>query len=404
LKIAYFDCFSGISGDMCLGALVDAGASIKEIEKKIRKLPFKGYSLSEKRVRRSGFKATQVEVIMESATKIPSPSATRRGKKAEVRKWADIKKIIKTAALSEDIKQKAHEIFRRLFEAESRVHGESIHKVHLHELGCVDCLVDIFGTLIGLELLGVERVHSSPINLGQGSVQTVHCTLPVPAPATAEILKNVPVYSSGIPFELTTPTGAAIIKSISTGFGETPVFSPETIGNGAGSMKFKNRPNILRVLIGNMYKNSFHENVTVIEANIDDMNPQIYEYLIEKLLREGALDVYMTHIIMKKTRPGIKLSVLCDENRRDDLIGLILKETTTIGARYYKTSRIAMDRKFQDIQTKHGIVKFKISNYKNSNLKYTPEYDDCKKIAKKTGIPLLEIIEEAQRKAKRKIK
>lgn len=383
---------------MCLGALVNAGVPLKKIEKCLKKLPVKGYSLTEKKVSRAGFAATKVDVIQKAAC----PAS--RSEAGEGKKWKDIKKIIKTSALSDDIKQKCHESFRRLFEAEARVHGESINKVHLHELGSVDCLIDIFGTLIGLELLGVKRIYASPVNLGGGSVQTLHGTLPVPAPATAEILRDVPVYSSGIPFELTTPTGAAILKSISEGFGEMPVFIPEKIGIGAGSREFENRPNILRILIGDIYKKPFNEKVTVIETNIDDMNPQIYEYLIEKLFREGALDVYMTQVIMKKTRPGIKLSVLCDKNRRDDLISLIIKETTTIGVRYYETSRVTMDRGLKDVQTKYGKIRLKISKFGNSNLKYTPEYENCKKIAKERGVPLLEVIEEAKRAAKGKIK
>lgn len=403
MKIAYFDCFSGISGDMCLGALVGAGLSLKKIEKELKRLPVRGYSLSEKKVRRAGIAATKVDVVLSSGT---------RGQSAEVKKWKDIQKIIKTSSLPDDIKQKGQEIFRRLFEAESRAHGESINKVHLHELGGLDCLIDIFGTLIGLELHGIKSIYASPINLGSGSVQTMHGRLPVPAPATTEILRELPVYSSGIPFELTTPTGAAILKSISKGFGEMPVFVLKKIGVGAGTREFKNSPNILRILIGDIYKKSSNETVTVIETNIDDMNPQIYEYLMEKLFRKGALDVCMTQVIMKKARPGIRLSVLCDKNRRDDLIGMILKETTTIGVRYYEASRVTMERGLKDLQTRYGKIRLKISKFRGTDpfsgqgtgLKYTPEYEDCKRIAKKSGVPLLEVIEEAKRAAKGKIK
>ncbi len=394
MKIAYFDCFSGISGDMCLGAIVDAGAPLEEILKNLRKLPVKGYSLSEKKVRRSGFTATKVEVVLKSRVKHNS----------EPRKWKDIQKIIKASSLSDDIKKKGHKIFRILFEAESKVHGESINKVHLHELGGVDCLIDIFGTLIGLELLGIKSVYSSPVNLGGGTIKTVHGTIPVPAPATTEILRDVPVYLSGIPFELTTPTGAAILKSISKGFGVIPVFNLVKTAIGAGSRELEVMPNILRILIGDIYKKSNVETVTVIETNIDDMNPQIYEYLIEKLLLKGALDVYMTQVIMKKTRPGIELSVLCHKDRRDDLINLILKETTTIGVRYYETRRIKMDRRLTDVQTKYGKIRLKISKFKDSKLKYIPEYEDCKKIARESDVPLLEVFEEVRRSAKRKMK
>ena len=397
MKIAYFDCFSGISGDMCLGALVDAGIPLNEIEKRLKKLPVRGYRLTEKKVKRAGIAATKVDVNLKSAIS---------GRQSVVRRWKDIKKIIKTSTLSDDVKKKGYEIFKRIFEAEARVHGMSIDRVHLHELSGTDSLVDIFGTLTGLELLGFERIYSSPINLGSGFVNTAHGVLPVPAPATAELLKGVPVYSSGIPSELTTPTGAAIIKTLSAGFGEMPFFIPDHIGLGAGSRDFKDRPNVLRVLIGNSSSPPFgkggmggfsNETITVIETNIDDMNPQIYEYIIERLFKEGALDVYLTQIIMKKTRPGIKMSVLCNSDKRDNLINLIFKETTTIGVRCYETNRVTMKRETKYVETKYGKVRVKYSVFGNSVSKSAPEYEDCRKLAKEKGIPLISVIDEAKK-------
>jgi uncharacterized protein (TIGR00299 family) protein len=247
VKIAYFDCCSGISGDMCLGALVDAGVSLQDIERRLNDMPIKGYMLRARKVRRSGISATKVDVILKQG---------KSGGHHEIRRWREISLIIRTSSLPEVIKKKGHEIFRRLFEAEARVHGESLGKVHLHELSAVDCIVDVFGTLIGLSLLGVDTVYSSPVNLGGGFVKTAHGTLPVPAPATAEILKNACVYSSGVPFELTTPTGAVILKSLSKGFGGMPYFQAEKIGVGAGSRDIENIPNTLRVYTGETHSES----------------------------------------------------------------------------------------------------------------------------------------------------
>ncbi|MBI5640467.1 MAG: nickel pincer cofactor biosynthesis protein LarC [Nitrospirae bacterium] len=392
LKIAYLDCFSGISGDMCLGALVDAGAPLKEIEKRLAKLPVKGYSLASRKVSRCGLPATKVDVML-----------TVKGRKEGARKWEDIARIIETSALPESIKRDGEKIFRTLFRAEARVHGLPLNKIHLHELGAVDCLVDIFGTLIGLNLLGIDAVYSSSLNLGSGTVKTEHGILPVPAPAAAELLKGLPVYSSGIPLELTTPTGAAIVKTLAMGFGNIPHFVIETAGTGAGSRDLPEQPNVLRILIGEALKGSLPEAVTVIETNIDDMSPQVFEYLAERLFREGALDVFLTPITMKKMRPAVKLSVVCDHEKKDRMIDLILTETTSIGVRYYETSRVTMQRQVKEVKTKHGIIRIKISGFGDSPARFTPEYDDCRRAAEKTGIPLLEIMKEAEAAAKKSL-
>jgi uncharacterized protein (TIGR00299 family) protein len=386
LKIAYLDCFSGISGDMCLGAIVDAGVSLKELNKELEKIPVKGYELKTKRVKRANIIARKVDVIQKSEVK---------SQNFKLRRWKDIEEMINNSSLSKDIKQKGLNIFKRLFEVEAKVHGESFDKVHLHELGAIDCIVDIFGTIIGLEILGVEKVYASPINLGTGSVNTVTGILPVPAPATAEILKNVPVYSKAVSFELTTPTGAALIKEVSTGFGDIPVIEFEKIGIGAGSKNFKDWPNVLRILIGNSWNIAVKgkdDMVTVIETNIDDMNPQIFEYVIERLYKAGALDVYLTQVIMKKGRPGVILTVLCNNEKRDNLIKIILRETSTIGLRFYEAKRRVLKREIKKIDIESGKVRVKISRFGEDILKTTLEYEDCKRIAKKLGIPLLEVM------------
>jgi len=376
---------------MCLGALVDAGAPLGEIEKILKKLPIKGYRLSEEKVMRSHFSATKIDIILSPASRHHSRRRTKG------RRWKDIDTIIAASSLPDQLKRKGYAIFQGLFQAEAKVHGEAFHNVHLHELGAVDCLVDVFGTLIGLELLGVEEVYSSPVNLGGGSVRTDHGIMPVPAPATAEILRNVPVYSSGDPFEMTTPTGAVIVKSLSKRFGEIPVFVPEKIGAGAGSRDMKDRPNILRIFIGSRRLPAEDESISVIETNIDDMNPQIYGYVIEELFKKGALDVFMTHVLMKKMRPGVKLSVLCDREKRDDMIALILRETTSIGVRYYEARRVTMERRFKEVDTKYGKVRVKIAGFGDSIRKVVPEYEECRELAKKSGEPLLNIMEEARK-------
>ena len=391
---------------MCLGTLVDAGVSLKTLEKELRKIPVSGYRLTSKKVKRSHIAACKVDVILN-----PIRPKKNRDRDIKLSLWKDVEKTINTSSLSEGIKKQGLNIFKRIFKAEAKVHGESLHTVHLHELGAIDCIVDIFGALIGLDMLGIEQVYASPINLGNGFIKTEHGMLPVPAPATAEILKNTPVYSRSEPFELTTPTGAAIIKELSAGFGDIPVMEIEKTGIGAGSRDFKDRPNILRLFIGDtqdMDINSFDrrsprfgkgrvsgfsdETITVIETNIDDMNPQLYEYVMERLFKAGALDVYLTQILMKKGRPGVKLTVLCNEQKRGLLSDIILEETTTIGLRFHKSERKVLHREIKKIDTEFGKVRVKVAKSGTDIIKTTPEYEDCKRIAKKLKIPLIEVM------------
>ena len=386
MKIAYFDCSSGISGDMCLGALIDAGVPVAKLENELRKLPIKGYKLKVKRVKRSGFPATKADVIQKLEV---------RSKKLEVRRWKDIEHLIKNSQLSDGIKKKGLSIFRRLFTVEAKVHGETFDAAHLHELGAVDCIVDIFGTVIGLKLLGIEKVYSSGVNTGGGSVRTKHGILPVPAPATAELLKGIPVYSDGIDYELTTPTGAVILKEISSSFGSIPDMVIEKIGIGAGNKDFKDKPNVLRILIGQSKEQraeNREQKVAVIETTIDDMNPQIYEYVIERLFKAGALDVYLTQLIMKKGRPGIKLTVLCNSNEKEKIMKIIFEETTTIGLRFYEAQRRTLTREINQVNTRFGRVNIKVSKLGNKVVRRTPEYEDCKKLAKKLNMPLIEVM------------
>ena len=382
---------------MCLGALVDAGVSLKTLEKELRKIPVDGYRLTSKKVKRSHIAACKVDVILN-----PIRPKQNRDRCIKLSLWKDVEKTINTSSLSEGIKKQGLNIFKRIFKAEAGVHGESLHTVHLHELGAIDCIVDIFGALIGLDMLGIEKIYASPINLGNGFIKTEHGILPVPAPATAEILKNTPVYSRSDSFELTTPTGAAIIKELSASFGDIPVMEIEKTGIGAGSRDSRDRPNILRIFAGKAIeshlpqkgrgRNISDETITVIETNIDDMNPQLYEYVMKRLFKAGALDVFLTQIIMKKGRPGVKLTVLCSELKRGLLSDIILKETTTIGLRFHKAERKVLEREIKEIDTELGKVRIKVVKSGTDIIKTTPEYEDCKRIAKKLKIPLIEVM------------
>jgi uncharacterized protein (TIGR00299 family) protein len=406
LKIAYFDCFSGISGDMCLGALVDTGVPLEKLKRELKKIPVKGYKLHAEKVKRAGLIATKVYVIERA-----------KGKGQRARRWKEIETIIKKSSLlSKEIKQKGLKIFKNLFEAEAKVHGRTLGDIHLHELGDVDCFVDVFGTIIGLDILGVERVYSSPVNIGGGTIKSRHGLLPVPAPAIVEILQGVPVYSTDIKFELTTPTGASILKSLSSGFVSIPLMNVEKTGFGAGNRDFKDRPNVLRLFIGNLRdapphppltkggiiskegkEKSSEERITVIETNIDDMNPQIYGYVMEKLFQAGALDVFLTQVLMKKGRFGIKLTVLCGEAEREVLIKIIMKETTSIGLRFYEVNRVVLQRETKLVDSEFGKVRVKFSRLEGKILKANPEYEDCKRIAKKLKIPLIEVMEKIKK-------
>ncbi|TNF53611.1 nickel pincer cofactor biosynthesis protein LarC [bacterium] len=393
--ICYFDCFSGISGDMVLGALVDAGLSPRKLKSELSRLPITEYQLRVKKVERARLRATKVDVVIKPGG---------RSLKSEGRKWKDIKKIINTSTLSKNIKQKGLDIFKRLFEVEAKVHGKQYDRIHLHELGAVDSIVDIFGTLIGIDILGIKEVYSSPINLGSGQVNTDHGVLPVPAPATSALLLEIPVYSTGVPFELTTPTGALLISSLAQGFGSLPSMRILKVGTGAGKKNMKDMPNVLRFFVGTKSETAgissqAGNSIVVIETNIDDMNPQAYEYVVERLFQAGALDVYLTQVIMKKGRPGIKLTVLCSDEQKDNAVKIIFRETTSIGLRLYQAQREVLDRTVKSVTTKFGKIKVKVSTLNGDTMTVTPEYDDCRKIAKKYDVPVLEVIKSVKVKS-----
>jgi uncharacterized protein (TIGR00299 family) protein len=384
--LAYFDCFSGISGDMTLGALVDAGLPLEVLRAELAKLNLPGYTLSSEKVRRSGISATKVHVVLDE-------------KDQPARHLADISRIINGSSLSPVIQQKSLAIFHRLAEAEAKVHGTTPDRVHFHEVGAVDALVDIVGSVIGLEHLGITEIIGSPVNVGSGTVHTAHGKLPVPAPATVELLRNIPLYSSSITFELTTPTGAAILSTLAASFGLLPQMKVDRIAHGAGNKDFSHTPNVLRLMIGELLPAYGEDRSTLIETNIDDMNPQLYDHVIERLLAQGAQDAYLTPIIMKKGRPAILLSVLCDRMNTDAVLDTLFRETTSIGVRIGETGRKKLQREVRQVETSYGTVRVKVSRRGDEIMTVTPEYEDCKMLAEEKKVPLKSVIEEAKAKS-----
>lgn len=389
MKTAYFDCFSGISGDMTLGALVDAGVSIEVLRSELAKLGLPGYEIKAEKVKRSNIAATKVRVIIDH-------------KDLHARHLADILAIIDRSSLSATIKQKSSMVFNRLAEAEAKVHGTTVDQIHFHEVGAVDSIVDIVGSVVGLELLGVTQLITSAVNVGSGTVQTSHGLLPIPAPATAELLKGIPIYESDTKFELTTPTGAAIISTLGASFGPLPPMKVDVVAYGAGDKNFPGKPNVLRLMLGELATTCEEDTSIVIETNIDDMNPQVYDYLIKKLMLQGAQDVYLTPIIMKKGRPAILLSVLTDKSKTDAVLDTVFRETTSIGVRIQEMGRKKLSREIKEVDTIYGKIRIKVSKRGDDILTVTPEYEDCRKIAEEKSIPLKQVMEEAKNMFSRK--
>ncbi|MGE5892557.1 MAG: nickel pincer cofactor biosynthesis protein LarC [bacterium] len=381
MKIAYLDCSSGISGDMLLGALVDAGVSLRHIRNELAKIPLSGYSITSRKVSRSGIAATKVDVkVLRNA--------------GVARKWKDVERIISRSKLDSLVKNKGYRMFERLFEAEAAVHGKKPDHIHLHELGAVDCMVDVFGALIGMKHLGIEKLFSSPVNLGSGMVKTEHGALPIPAPATLRLLSRAEVYGDGSGFELSTPTGALILSSLCEAYGPIPSMRLTAVGHGAGTRDVPTRPNVARLIIGETPGGETHDEIFLVETNIDDMNPQWYDHVVGLLFRAGALDVYLTSIFMKKQRPGIMLSILTREQNLQAVSETVLRETTSIGVRFCRYGRMILPRETVIVRTRYGKVRFKKIYYDGKTKRMIPEYEDCKRIAMRRGVPIGKIIED----------
>ena len=387
MKTLYFDCFAGASGDMILGALTAAGVDPTELRDQLSLLGVEGFALDFESVKKSGLGATfaRVQTVHEH----------------KHRHLADIQKIIEGSTLPMRVKERALAIFRRLAIAESRVHNEPIDQVHFHEVGALDAIVDVVGATIGFELLEIERFVCSPLHVGSGSVEMAHGRFPVPPPAVAELLMGVPHYSSDIKGELLTPTGAAIITTVCNEYGPMPVMKPEQVGYGAGLREYENFPNVLRVVVGESVENSSaEERLLMIETNIDDASPQILGYVMDKAFALGARDCYFTSVQMKKNRPGVLLSILCDAHQKESMMSLLFSETTTLGVRTYDVSRRSLERKIVSVQTEYGPIDVKVGHLNGNVVNAMPEFEQCKAAALKARVALKEV-EDAARLALR---
>jgi len=387
MRIAYFDCFSGISGDMAIGALLDAGLSFEALRTQLAALNISGYALAAEKVKKHGIAGTKFHVDVHN----PGPHH---------RRLRDIEAILRASRLESQIQERALAVFARLAEAEAIIHQTAVDDVHFHEVGAIDSIVDITGTVIGLHALGVQRVMASPVNVGAGFVRAAHGVLPVPPPATAELLKGAPTYARGQDGELTTPTGAALLATLAEAFGPLPALCVEQIGYGAGSKDLPHAPNLLRVFIGEDNTRGDADLITVLEANLDDMNPEWFEYAQEQLFAQGALDVFYTPIFMKKNRPATKLTVLCESGKVDVLADVLFRDTSTFGVRTYEVRRQKLQRFSQVVDTRYGLIAVKIGQWRGQVVQVSPEYESCRQVARRCGVPLKDVYQAAEAQAR----
>ena len=430
MRIAYLDCFSGISGDMFLAAVIDSGVAPEIFERAVDTLGLDA-KLQISRVNRSGIVATKVDVIVNGERDLPRSIQAGLSRPHEHthehvhqhehshdhshgpredsvhqdtghhhgRGLKQIREIIRKAAITESAKTVAIDIFERLGAAEAKIHNVEIEKIHFHEVGAVDALVDIICAAVGAEALGVDEIVCSPLNVGGGTVSCAHGTFPVPAPATVELLTGAPVFSSGLQAELVTPTGAAIVRTLATRFASFPEMKIEKTGYGAGTRDFPGHANVLRITVGEAASkfaaSTSQDTISILEANLDDLNPQIFGYVMDRLLEAGALDVFGVPVQMKKGRPGTLLSVLTKPEIADKLMQIIFAETTTLGVRQRQESRHVLARKWQTISTRFGAVRIKIASLNGTVNSYAPEYEDCRRIAVEHRVPLKLVMQEA---------
>lgn len=385
MRTLYFDCFAGASGDMILGAMVAAGVDPTVLSEQLSRLNVDGFNLNVETVTRSGLSATYAKV--------------ETAHEHKHRHLSDIKKIIESSGVSDKAKALSIEIFTRLAEAEAKVHNELVEHVHFHEVGALDAIVDIVGAAICFDLLKIDRFVSSPLHVGSGTIEMAHGRFPVPPPAVAELLKGVPFYSTDIAGELLTPTGAAIITTVCKEFGPLPQMTTEAVGYGAGTRQYKDFPNVLRVLLGDTETGAASdERLWMIETNIDDMSPQLLGHVMDRAFELGALDCYFTPVQMKKNRPGVLLSVLCEGDRKELLLNLMFTETTTLGVRSYEVERRALRRSFTQVETAYGPIGVKVAHLNGHVVNEMPEFEDVRAAATKAGVPL-KVVEDAVRAA-----
>jgi pyridinium-3,5-bisthiocarboxylic acid mononucleotide nickel chelatase len=380
MKIAYFDCFSGASGDMILGALIDAGASRKKLIEELKKLNLDNYELDSKKVLRSSITGTKFDVLIKKD--IAHDEHHRR------RTLKDISRLINQSSLSESVKRGSIRIFEKLADAEAKIHNTLPEEVHFHEVGAIDSIIDIVGAVIAFHDLKIEKIYFSPIRTGTGFVKCEHGQFPVPAPATVELLKGHHVINTNIQQELTTPTGAAILTTLGTNVDMCPETTLLQTGYGAGSHEIPEIPNLLRVMIGETITVSDQDEVWMVETNIDDMPGEHFGYLLGKILDAGAFDAYITPVQMKKSRPGTLISITVDDEHLPKIERIIFDQSTTFGIRKYKVTCKKLCKKFDDVKTEYGTIKVKIGMLNGYTKNITPEYEDCRKIAEAKELPL----------------
>ncbi len=382
MKALYFDLIAGASGDMILGALIDAGVSVEDLKKKLNGLGLSEFDLVVKKVSKNGFRATKVDVLVES--------------QPPERHLAQILEIIDRSDLSESIRGQSSAIFRKIAEVEAEIHNTSLDQVHLHELGGTDTIVDVIGTLLALELLDITQIFASPVPTGSGFIQGAHGQIPLPAPATIKLLKGIPVFGTGIKAELVTPTGAALLAALASDFKPAPELVLEKIGYGAGSRDLP-IPNLLRVLTGKLVNKEKlqPEGLVILESNLDDLNPEFYPFVMESLFQNGALDVAFLPIHMKKNRPGVQIQVLADPSLAGKMREILFRETSTLGIRQLSTMRFALSRKSVKVRTPYGEIQLKIASQSGGEENVSPEYEDCQKLARENGVPLKTVYQAA---------
>lgn len=387
MRILYYDCFSGISGDMNIGALLDLGVDQKYFVEELNKLGLEDeFDITVENNNKKGISGTKFNVILKQHHHQCEEDHHHH------RNLKDIEEIISKSSLKDSVKKLSLEIFYQVAKAEAKVHGEDIYKIHFHEVGAIDSIVDIVGAAIGFDYLKIDKVICSPIEVGYGFVKCAHGILPVPAPATAEILKDIPILAKNVPFEATTPTGAAIIKTLCSNFTYGKNFKVNKVGYGLGTKEGEKVPNVLRVFLGEACE-EHNEDEYVIECNIDDMSGELYEILMDKLLANGALDVYFTPIIMKKSRPATKVTLICNETNCNELEEVLFKNTTTLGIRKIKIERKKLERHSKVLNTEYGEIRIKVGIYNGEEIKIKPEYEDCKNICETYGIAYMNLYE-----------
>ena len=386
MRVIYGDLIGGVSGDMFVGALLDLGLELDKLKSELKKLPGLNYRLEGTKKTVYGIRATRFRVVC--------------GKREPERPWKEIRDLIRQSALDPEVKEKGLKIFTRLAEAEGKIHGGAPDKVHFHEVGATDSIVDIMAAAIGCQHLKIDSFHFSRIPLGRGVTRSRHGPLPLPGPATLELLKGLPVQWVDLDGETVTPTGAAIIATLGSHFGGAPRMTIEKIGYGAGQKEFPDRPNLFRLILGADEAPWKQEEMLVMETNIDDMNPEFYDYVLDRLFAAGARDVFLSSIQMKKNRPGTLLSVIAEPSLREKLSGIIFRETSTIGIRYYPVNRMILKRASKKVKTRFGTVKVKIIEEPDGTKRATPEYEDLKRIAVAKKIPLKVLYDEVLRSIK----